>query len=149
MPEASCSFLSISECDLCIVIGSLIAQKWQKWFQFRHISKLQFVLLENYNCEFLCHVLNWRLHTTTGLLHWKFPIFFFIGMNSSISISIENFFFSKTRFFSKINCCMFKPSFLCRLDRKYRSAIAPFVLNSLRIFILCMILDDLFLEFPP
>ena len=72
IPEANCSFLSISRYDFWFGIWILIGQKWQKWFCFRHVSKFQLVLLENYSCEFLYRVLNWRFHTTTGFLHWSF-----------------------------------------------------------------------------
>ena len=51
----------------------------------------------------------------------------YIGLNSHIKISIDNFSLSKMRSFFKIICCMFNLSFLCRLDRKYRSATVPLV----------------------
>ena len=41
IPEANGSFLSISKYGLYIRIGILIGHKWQKWFQFRLISKFQ------------------------------------------------------------------------------------------------------------
>ena len=109
--EADCSFLSISKFNLYIGIGILRGQKWQKWFQFRHFLKFQVVLLENYSCEFFYQVLNWRLHTTTGILLWKISGFIlYIGLNASIKIpidNIDNFFLSKIRFFKSIVLCSF------------------------------------------
>ena len=99
IPETDCLFLNISESDLYIGIGMLIGQKWQKWLKFRHISKFQLLLLQNYSFEFLYQVLNWRFHTTTWLLQWSISGFFpHIDLNSSIKISIGNLFLSKVVF---------------------------------------------------
>ena len=56
------------------------------------------------------------------------PPFFYIAMNFSIKISIRKFFLSKMRWFFKIKSCMFSLSFLCCLDRNYRSVTALFVI---------------------
>ena len=99
IPEADCSFLGISKYDIYIGIGILRGQKWQKWFRFRYISKFQLVLLENYSCDFLYQFLNLRFHTSTWLLLWRICAFVpYIGLNSSIKISIDNFCLSKMRF---------------------------------------------------
>ena len=122
--------LSTLKYDLYIGIGILIRQKWQKCLYFRHISKFQLVLLENYTFEFLYQVLNWLFHTATRLLHWTISgLIPYIGSNSSIKISIDNFFRSKMRLFFKIKCCMLNLSFLLHLDRKCRSATAPLVIS--------------------
>ena len=132
IPEADCSFLSIYKYDLYIGIRILIGQKWQKWFQFRHISNFQLVLLENYSFEFLYQVLNWHFHTTAGLLHWRICGFIFlIGLNSSITISIGNFFLENG--FFKINCCKLNLSILRPLNGKYRCATAPLVSEWLEV----------------
>ena len=84
IPEADCSFLKILLHDLYIESGFLKNQKWQKCFQSRHISKIHLILLENYNSEVFYHVLNWHLHTTTGLSQGKISGFSpYNGLNSS------------------------------------------------------------------
>ena len=126
--ESDCSFPILLKYDLYIEIVILKGQKWQKCFQFRHLSKFQLILLENYSFEFLYQVLNWRFHTITWLFHCKIHGFIRqIGLNSSIKISTDNFFLLKTGFSFKNNCSMFNLSFMSRLDGKYRNATAPFV----------------------
>ena len=126
-PEANCSFPNNSKYDLYIGIRILSGQKLQKCFGLEisrnSISSFQ----KNYSCETFYQVLNLRFHTITGLLLRRISGFIpYIGLNSSIKISIDNFFLEKRAFF-KINCSVFNLSFLCRFNGKYRRKIAPLV----------------------
>ena len=99
-------------------------------YAFLYTTIIQLKFLENYSFDFWYQILNWRFCTTAGRLQWKTGGFIpSIGLNSTIKISINNFFLSKMGLFFKTNCCRFNLSFLCRLDVKYFSDTAPFVLK--------------------
>ena len=121
IPEADCSFLGISNIS--------VHRNWNL-----HRAEVEKVILLHTCLEIPTRPSRelqlWILvsGSTTGLLHWKISgSISFIGLDSSIKISIDNFFLSEMRFFN-IKCCMFNLSYLCGLDGKYHRATAPFVL---------------------
>ena len=66
--ETDYTFQTILKFVLYIRIGILIGQKWQKCYQYKHISIFQLIFLENYSCECLSQCLIRRFHTFRWLL---------------------------------------------------------------------------------
>ena len=105
-PEANCSFPNNSKYDLYIGIRILSGQKLQKCFGLEISLNSTSSFRKNYSCETFYQVLNLRFHTTTGLLLWRISGFIpYIGLNSSIKMSIDNFFPQKRVFFKSIVVC--------------------------------------------
>ena len=130
--EAGSSFLNIIHFVLYIGIWILIGQVWQKCYQYRHISILQLILLENSGFEFFYQGMNWRCYMTLFLNHlpsWSLYCKIVRVEIGKASISLPFFVNLQTHTFLELPAWVLPTSspltlfanirFLCKIDLVY------------------------------